>query len=295
MEPLANSSGRTPDAGRVCPPPLPATHDASDALTRADEARPPDELALLGELEVCYRDTVLFRTGHLTSHSLPFLPRMCDSLPGGFAAVLRQQSDQILALAVRVTFHSDSAHTGDDEGDRRRAPDRIDKYGRMALAELLLHRGHRERMFRWLADESDAEDIVQDAVTKLLSRGLGNYTYPHPVAPYLRRVVLNRRTDLARTRQRQARAAGDLREQAGPGGPEEEAIRHEVVAAVGALREELTGDDRRVLDLLLEGTTIKESADRLEWPVSRAYARRCKVRDLLEARFRGSCVCAVSG
>ena len=123
----------------------------------------------------------------------------------------------------------------------------------------------------WLAPSAD--DIVQDAMLKVLAiggRGEGNAALP---ASYLRKVAWTVTVDEIRRRQTQREESVDAIESHAAStdrGTESAAVHGELAVGLRACLERIVDDRRRAVALHLAGWSIREVADGMQWPVKRA-------------------------
>jgi RNA polymerase sigma-70 factor (ECF subfamily) len=181
--------------------------------------------------------------------------------------------------------------SGGDPGEEALLAERAAAGDRGALRDLyLLHRDAAQRLaFRYLGDEAEARDVVQDVFVTLLSQ-------PAAFAPtarfstWLWRVVVNR----CLNRREKAGFRGDRREagaaaleslQADPArAPEAALLRAEEEARVRAAIEALPERQRMaVLLSRFEGRSYEEIADALETSVSSVESLLFRARRALAA------------
>lgn len=167
-------------------------------------------------------------------------------------------------------------------------------FGRTAQARRFdaLVRPHVESMYRFayrlLRDRDDAEDLVQDVLTKLYPRTV-EMGRVEVLRPWLMRVVYRQFVDALRRRQRSVMdvTADGALDAVDPGaGPEQQVVAQRAVERVQAALEALNEDQRLLVLLhLVDGYSLPELAATLDVPIgtlkSRLHRAKAHLKDQL--------------
>jgi len=126
----------------------------------------------------------------------------------------------------------------------------------------------------WLAN--DREDIVQNAMTRLMMSSEAEGGDLEYSATYLRKVAYTHVVDEIRRRRRRKESALEVVEEAGSvlasssPGPEDSSVGSELGRAIRGCLEGLVAPRRQAVSLWLLGHSYKEIAERLGWNRKRA-------------------------
>jgi len=188
-----------------------------------------------------FEEAVWCAAGINSGTPLPFDPDACPAEQGGFAAVLHEQSDETLVLAVRASY-----------------------YGREAFVELFVNR-YTGRLVHWCGawgDHHAAEDLAQEVVMKMLRGDLSSYNVlGGEFRKYVKTVARN--LAISRGRKKSERPIGDEFPELGATPPDDPVETGDDLRRMNELITRLPPRLRGVVQLKMDGIETAEIARRL--------------------------------
>lgn len=143
--------------------------------------------------------------------------------------------------------------------------------------------------FRYTRRREDAEDLVQDLLTKLYQR-TSELEAVQELRPWLTRALYNAFIDFTRKRQRTPQGTQDAEEAelAGPESPHNDVLRYEQRRRLQAAIRQLSPEHRAVVTLhLVEGHSLPELSELLSVRIgtlkSRLHRAKAQLRDALDS------------
>jgi RNA polymerase sigma factor (sigma-70 family) len=178
------------------------------------------------------------------------------------AAVLRDLSDESLALAVQKDF-----------------------LRKEAFEELLVNRytPYLARWFyRWNTGVDQARDLMQQLFVRFLTTRLASFQPTRSFRAYLWQAARNLRVDAVRRRKKERCLDGQAEPHANGAGPVHEAEAHELEERFEEAQRRLPAAEREVLRQAMNGKTADETADALGLPKPRVFALLFRARRQIE-------------